>query len=371
MACGLRKVQFELCLRFLNLQVESCIPNKRKVIKMKVTGKAIGGMARAAILSPEERKAISMKGVDAKRQRALLPKATHGSSDKPLRIGGTEIPCYVLEDGTRVLSQRGLIAGIGMSSGSTKSGDARPVAFFDTEAIKPFVVNNLTVALKSPIMFTPPHGGKPANGYPAAILADICETVLAARRAGVISQQSAVADQCEILVRGFARVGIIALVDEATGYQRDRSRDALAKILEAFVAKELQPYVKKFPADFYEEMFRLRGLPFDPKSVKRPMYFGHLTNDIIYRRLAPGVWKELKEKARQMAEGKTMPHLHRLLTLDVGDPRLKDMVTKVTTVMQLSDEWGDFKAKLDRIVPAFDETLQLPFELENDSGKGL
>ncbi len=180
-----------------------------------------------------------------------------------------------------------------------------------------------------------------------------------------------IADQCEVLLRGFARVGIIALVDEATGYQKDRARDALAQILEAFVAKELQPWVKKFPTEFYEEMFRLRGLPFDPTSVKRPAYFGHLTNDVVYRRLAPGVWKELKAKTKKNLEGRPTHQLHRLLTNDVGDPRLKEMLTKVITVMQLSDKWGDFKLKLDRVAPACDETLQLPFELENDSGQGL
>lgn len=337
----------------------------------KPVGKAKGGAARAEKLTAERRKEISQKGVEAKKQRSLLPKATHGSSDKPLKIGDIEIPCYVLEDGTRVLSQRGLFAGIKMSTGSTRTGDARHVAFFEQSGIKPFEVNDLTVMLKSPILFMPPHGGKPAQGYPATILADICETVLAARQAGSIPATNQVAKQCEILVRGFARVGIVALVDEATGYQKDRARDALAKILEAFVAKELRPWVKKFPADFYEEMFRLRGLPFDPKSVKRPPYFGHLTNDIVYRRLAPGVWEELKDKAKKLASGKKSPHLHRLLTPDVGDPRLKDLITKVVTVMQLSDRWGDFKIKLDRVAPAYDETLSLPFELEDDTGQGL
>ena len=337
-----------------------------------VKGKAKGGAARAAKLSPARRKEISEKAVAAKRDKALLPKATHGSSQNPVKIGDIEIPCYVLDDGTRVLSQNGLIAGIGMSKGSTRSGDARLVAFFDSEAIKPYIINDLVAVLKAPIEFTPPHGGRSANGYPATILADICEAVLAARAAGAISpRQSAIADQCEVLVRGFARVGIIALVDEATGYQRDRARDSLAKILEAFVSKEMQPYVKKFPAQFYEEMFRLRGLDFDPQSVKRPAYFGHLTNDIIYRRLAPGVWKELKAKAKKDLETRSSTHLHRHLTPGVGDPRLKDMITKVTTVMQLSGQWGDFKEKLDRIVPAFDETLKLPFELEDDDGNGI
>ncbi len=336
------------------------------------TGKARGGLARAASLTPEQRRAIAKKGADARKELASLPKATHGSADRPLKIGDIEIPCYVLDDGTRVLSQRGLISGIGMSHGSTKSGDARPVAFFESGAIKPFVVNELTVVLRSPIKFRPRHGGRAAYGYPATILADICETVLAVRQAGKFpARQSNIADQCEVLVRGFARVGIIALVDEATGYQKDRARDALAKILEAFVAKELRPWVKKFPAEFYEEMFRLRGLPFNPDSVKRPPYFGHLTNDIVYRRLAPGVWKELKAKSRKNSEGRPTHQLHRLLTPEVGDPRLRDLLMKVITVMQLSDKWGDFKLKLDRVVPAYDETLKLPFELENDTGEGL
>lgn len=338
----------------------------------KPEGKAIGGVARALALSPERRKEIGLKGVAAKHELAMLPVATHGSVDRPLKIGEVDIPCYVLEGETRVLSQRGLMGGLGITKRGTKGDDDQLTVLAKNLLEKSLISNDIVEVIKNPIRFKPPHGGRPAFGYPATVLADICEAVLAARAQNKLDvQQANLAKQCEILVRGFARVGIIALVDEATGYQRDRARDSLAKILEAFVAKELQPYVKKFPADFYEEMFRLRGLAFDPKSVKRPMYFGHLTNDIVYRRLAPGVWKELKEKAKKHSDGKTQPHLHRLLTPDVGDPRLKDMVIKVVTVMQLSEEWGDFKAKLDRIAPAFDETLQLPFELENDTGKGL
>jgi hypothetical protein len=146
--------------------------------------------------------------------------------------------------------------------------------------------SEMPAAIAGEIFFRPPHGGAPAFGYPATILADICDAVLAARKAGALQQQQLhIAEQCEILVRGFARVGIIALVDEATGYQRDRARDALAKILEAFIAKELQPYLPTFPADYYEQMFRLRGLEYPHGSVKRPQYFGILTNDVVSKGL--------------------------------------------------------------------------------------
>ena len=96
-------------------------------------------------------------------------------------------------------------------------------------------------------------------------------------------------------------MGIVALIDEATGYQKDRERDALAKILEAYVAKELQPYIKTFDADFYQEMFRLRGLPYPPEKVNfRPQYFGTLTNNIVYDRLGPGIKDALKKEAKKV-----------------------------------------------------------------------
>ena len=335
-------------------------------------GRAKGGKEKNAKMTPEQRKDLAMKMVAAKKEMALLPRATHGSVDRPLRIGDVEIPCYVLEDETRVLSQRGLISGLGMVKGSTRSGDDQLTVLANGLLSKSLISNDLAAVIKNPIRFKPPHGGRAAHGYPATVLADICEAVLAARSTSNLDRrQDGLARQCEVLIRGFARVGIIALVDEATGYQKDRARDALAKILEKFVAKELQPWVKKFPTEFYEEMFRLRGLPFDPGSVKRPPYFGHLTNDVVYRRLAPGVWKELKAKAKKNSEGRATHQLHRLLTPEFGDPRLKDLITKVVTVMQLSDRWGDFKIKLDRVAPAYDETLQLPFELTDDNGQGM
>jgi hypothetical protein len=88
-----------------------------------------------------------------------------------------------------------------------------------------------------------------------------------------LAQQSHIADQCELLVRGFARVGIIALVDEATGYQYERKRRDLAQILVAFIEKELQPWVKTFPDEYYAQLFRLRGLDYKADSVRAAPIF--------------------------------------------------------------------------------------------------
>lgn len=335
--------------------------SKQKNEASPVEGKAVGGKARAAALTPERRKEIAKAAAAARQELNSVPKATHGSAENPLRIGDVEIPCYVLEDGTRVLSQRGFMTGVGISHGSSRSGDARHIAFLESGGIKPFVNNDLLVVLKNPIKFRHSQGGGVAYGYPATVLADFCDVVLEARRQGALpARQAAIGAQCEALVRGFARVGIIALVDEATGYQRDRERDALAKILEAFVAKELQPYVKTFPPEYYEQMFRLRGLQYPPANAKyRPQYFGVLTNDIVYERLAPGLLKELKAQA---AKDEKKAKLHQRLTSEIGHPKLREHLASVTTIMKLSADYADFQNKLNGIHPKLGDTGQLALE---------
>jgi len=337
------------------------------------SGKARGGLARAQSLTADRRQEIAKEAAMA-RWSEPLKLATHGSTDHPLKIGIIEIPCYVLDDGTRVLSQRGLTGGIGMSaSGGSKAGEQRLAVFFDTLASKGTDIKDLSTRIRNPIGFKPPGGGR-AYGFEATILADICDVILAARQAGHLhEQQRHLAERAEILVRGFARVGIIALIDEATGYERDRVAGSLAKILEAFIAKELQPWVRTFPAAYYEELFRLRGLPYASDSVRRPQYFGLLTNDIVYKRLAPGVLDELKNVVVRGDDGRPKHKYFQKLTTNVGYPKLREHLGSVVTLMKLSDDYEDFKTKLDRIHPAYGRTISLPleYEPEADDGTGL
>jgi P63C domain len=159
----------------------------------------------------------------------------------------------------------------------------------------------------------------------------------------------------DILMRALANVGIIALVDEATGFQRDRAQDALAKILEDFIAKELRPWVRTFPEEFYEQLFRLKGVQYPNHSVSRPQYFGHLTNDIVYKRLAPGVLDELRKLTPRKA-GALTTHLHRRLSENKGSPKLREHLASVVTIMKLSRDYDDFKTKLDSIHPRYGDT---------------
>jgi hypothetical protein len=190
-----------------------------------------GGIARAHSLTPSRRSEIARRAAQV-RYSGEIKQATHRSADHPLVIGEIKIPCYVLEDGTRVLSQRGLQTVIGMSIGGGSLGEQRMPRFINSLGQKGFDISALSARIRAPIQFRPPSGGRAAYGYEATILAGLCDAVLAARKQGALqSQQMHIAEQCEILVRGFARVGIIALVDEVIGYQHDRAKNALTEIL--------------------------------------------------------------------------------------------------------------------------------------------
>ena len=198
---------------------------------------------------------------------------------------------------------------------------------------------------------------------------EVCEVYLKARDADTLAaNQRPVAQQAEILMRGLAQVGIIALVDEATGYQELRARNALAKILEEFIAKELQAYVRTFPDDYYREMFRLRNLRYPEDTVKRPQYFGKLTNDIVYSRLAPGVLDELKKVTPRTSAGNLKHKYFQRLTANVGYPKLREHLGSVTTIMKLSDSWEQFMERLDRLHTRYGDTIPMDFR---DDGEGL
>lgn len=339
----------------------------------KATGRARGGIERAKRLRPEERSEIARKAAVA-RWSENLTEAVCGSPDKPLRIGDVELECYVLEDGTRVLTQATFLEALGRhrKANVRREGTGRPMpVILQGKAINPFISDDLREKSR-PIAFRPPSGGR-ASGYNAEVLPAVCEIYLKARDAGVLPKnQEHVARQAEMLVRGLARVGIIALIDEATGYQEVRASNALAKILEAFIAKELQEWVRTFPDDFYRELFRLRGLEYPRDTVQRPQYFGHLTNDIVYKRLAPGVLDELKNVTPRNAKGRARHKYFQRLTSSVGYPKLREHLGSVVTLMKLSADWRDFTIKLDQIHPRMGDTMALPFDdYGSDDGKGL
>jgi len=296
-------------------------------------------------------------------------KALYGSPEKPLKLGEFEIPCYVLDNEKRVLSQSELVRALGMGrGGSSKGGGDRLVNFLSGKAISPFISKQLATVTTDPIKFKMPVTNALAYGYEATILADICESVLKARENGQLQhQQYHIAERCEQLVRGFARVGIIALIDEATGYQYVRDRNELNKILEAYISPELMPWQKRFPDEFYQEIFRLNGWQYNPMTIKRPGVIGTWTNKLIYEQLPQGVLKELKEQTPKDSKGRRKQRLHQRLTEDIGNPHLERQLAAVMPIMRLSTTWRKFKENFAKAFKTGQQSLDLD---GTDTNKG-
>ena len=327
-----------------------------------------GGEQRALRLSPDERKRIAVAGAQARWAKAdpsreTLPKAVCGSNDATVRIGDTLIPCYVLEDETRVLTVGGVSEGLGLArGGSMIAGMNRLELFISRNRINPYVSPELAKRIHSPIIFLTPAGSK-AYGYNAEILVELCEIVLKARQDGVLqTQQQRIAHQCEVLMRGLARLGIIGLVDEATGYQYIRARNALEKILDKWLTKELQPWRRQFPNDYYQRIFELNGWAYDPDSLAKPGIIGHWTNDIVYDRLGPGLREQLHEYAGRNSKGRLKHQLHRFLTSTHGIPELQSHLAAVVALKKKKKNWEQFKELLQRVFPKPETTLSMAFD---------
>ncbi len=327
--------------------------------------KAKGGFARAQSLTSEQRKDIAKKAADA-RWRANPPRATHSGT---LEIGATQIPCFVLEDGTRVISGRGMTRAIGMKGRG--QGVTRITAH---KAISPFLSNELRVAIDNPLQFigTGSRKSNPTAGYEATILHSLCEAVLTARdeRALKTEQEMRYAKYCEILVRSLAKVGIIALVDEATGYQGVRPQDALHAYLQKLIRKELAAWVKRFPDEFYENIYKLKGWRWPGMQKNRYSVVAHYTRDLVYERIAPGLLEELERKTPPNEKGQRPNKFHQWLTEDVGNPMLAQHLHSLMMFQRLALSsgfgWNRFVKMVDRVLPRRGSTLELPFPEEID-----
>ncbi|MFK1982218.1 P63C domain-containing protein [Bacteroides fragilis] len=286
-----------------------------------------------------------------------------------LHLGGMSIPCYILEDGTRVLSGNAMQNALKLQDESDNASGTRLARYLNQTTLKPFIYKDKTPGHFDPIVCY--KGEQKINGYEATVLADICEAFLDARKNIKLSaRQRIIADQCEILIRGFARVGIVALVDEATGYQYERERFELEKILNAYISDEILKWQLTFTDDFYREIYRLWKLPFIPKYIKnKPSFIGKLTSKYIYEQLPKGVVDRIKEKTGKTEKGNWKYKWHQALTPEIGREHLKKQIIEVTTLMSISQSKEQFDSLFQQKYNTTPVQLELEFneEIKNDS----
>lgn len=280
-----------------------------------------------------------------------IRRAIYGSPENLLKIGQKSIQCYVLEDGTAVLSGRGMQDAIGL--GQSHGGKLKDLVL--TLESKSIIDNDLAMALSNPIIFKRPgRGGLPANGYEATILTRLCRAILEARRNGLLHTDTmkTIAVECEIIISAFSDVGIIATIYEITGYEKAKVANAYQSFLEKFLLKEAAAYVKRFPVAFFEVMCDLKGWKYEKGKTRYIPAMGHVINDVIYSRLAPNILDELKNLSPKI-DGKRQHKLHSFLTVDVGVPALNEHIIGVMALARANSSWNKFYAQLSAAYPTY------------------
>ncbi len=330
----------------------------------KDKAKIAGGKARAEKLSSERRSEIA-KNAALARHKPKHPKATHKGE---LQIGDVVMNCFVLDDGRRVISGRTMTAAIGMKGRG--QGIARIASL---KAVNTSENKELVLAINNPIKFLggSPQIGKPSDGFEATVLQTLCEAMLRARDDGLLLTEHELryGRHADTLIRAFARVGIIALVDEATGYQGVRPDDALQAYLEKVLRSELAAWAKKFPDEFYENIYRLKGWPWPGMGKNRFSVVAHYTRDLVYERIGPGVLSELETRSPKDNKGNRKNKLHQWLSDDFGNPMLAQHIHSLMMLQRLSiangQSWNSFLKSVDQVMPKRGNTLELPLDDPN------
>lgn len=323
--------------------------------------KQAAGRRRWEGVPKETRKTIVSQAAHARwRKEADDVRVAEYAGEIPL--AGHVLPCAVLDDGRRIISERGVSAALDhkrMPNDYKKKQLAQAAGeevlpAFMPSSIAPYLTPEAREKLANPIRYQMRKGfGIPAIGIEATLLADICEAFLAAKEDGVLPpSELGKAKAADKLIRALARVAVVALIDEATGFQVVRDRNELQKLLEMYVSEEHRPWMRKFPDEFYVELFRLRGLKTDDIR-KRPQFFGKLTNNIVYARLLPGMLPKLDEVNPTTSSGYRARKHHQHL-VDQGEEHLRKHIMGVVYLMRSCANWKDFIAALDRAAPVQD-----------------
>ena len=285
-----------------------------------------------------------------------------------MEIAGMELPCAVLEDERRVITENAISMILGSRSGASKritykersEGRAHLPIFLAPKRLKPYVDRYLSDGPLDLIQYR--HKSQTVGSYDCRILPKICRVwIEAALNGDLMPQQMPKTQNALGFLSGLGEVGIIGLVDEATGYQRIRAERALAAILEKYLARDWQRWTKTFDLDFYLEIARLRGWP-KTYAIKRPSAVAKYTNNFVYARVAPGLLEELRRINPTIAPGRRKHKHNQWFTPEYGHPKLKEHLAAVTALLRAAPNWDNFERSINRAFPILNTDIDLPLD---------
>ncbi|KZC16759.1 MULTISPECIES: P63C domain-containing protein [unclassified Rhodanobacter] len=312
----------------------------------KDESKVAGGQARALALSPEQRKEIAMTAAAARWKERPLQATHKGNFEKDF---GINVDCYVLNDAgkTAVISQRGM----GDALGLTSSGQAF-IRFTAGKSIAPFLGAEVQEKIQNPLKFQwSPRGAEKQfpgdiHGYDVTLLIDICKAIIAAETNGSLRpSQAGIAQQAHIILGASAKAGIKGLVYALSGY--DATREEVIAAFKLYVRDEAREYEKEFPAQLYEEWYRLYKLPKPERN--KPWKFMHLTIDHVYKPLANSSGKVLDlTRQKRDASGDRHKRLHLFLS-EVGVKALRTQLGQLLGIARVSKNSEEYETFVNRL----------------------
>lgn len=287
-----------------------------------------------------------------------LPKATHQGI---LKIMGKSLPCVVLEDGRRIITRTSVFKAFNRPQRGNKSSTKNSVlipSFLDALNLRPYITNEIQ-GLITPVNYLN-QKSEESTGYSAETIPIVCEIYLNAKKDNVLTgSQVLIADLSEVLIKTLSRVGIIGLIDEATGYQQIRPRDALESYLNKLLSRELASWCKRFPDEFYENIYKLKRWPEFSTSKNKYSCVGNYTNDIVYSRIGKDVLDELKQRTPDTSK----ESMHQWLSVDTGHPMLSQHLYSIIGLQRLALSqgfaWNRFMDMVNAVYPVKDHALNL------------
>lgn len=260
----------------------------------------------------------------------------------PLPIADVDLTCAVLDDETRVLSATSIFKAFkrprkGANTRLEIGGDQLP-PFLAAKNLEPYISQELIRRTK---LIRYRDGSSIKTGYDSELLADMCDVYLRARRENALTEsQMPLAAQAEILQSAFARVGIAAVIDEATGYQKVRGNDALRLLLGRYIADGLRKWLNTFPDSFFAELDKLYGN--EPTAGKRPQYYGRFINRYVYEPIENGYVKAKLNELNIRDDGTRRARFHQWLT-DEGRDVLIRQIGRVEARMEMHPDIESFR----------------------------
>lgn len=266
-----------------------------------------------------------------------------------LPIGNEELPCYVLDDGRRVISRSGATSLL-----TERKGGGNLEQYIRVQVLQPYLSPNIAERMIEFII--PGVVNRNVRGLTAEDFLDICKAYAKARDEEILKTDSqiSIAIKAGMFLSACAKTGLIALIDEATGYQYERAQDALQVKLKLYLEEEMREWEKTFPDELWMEFGRLTH--WQGSLHSRPKYWGKLVLELIYEYLEQEVIDWLRKNKPPVRYG---GHWHRYYSESYGLQKLIQHIWMVIGIAKTC--FGMYELREKMAIQFGREPVQLTF----------